>query len=777
MKTSPKRIHALMAPVILGVSAALTYASFAASGPTPKFEFAVHATSLPFGATKVVTGDFNDDEFVDLAVNAVSSENNNISVLLGGPTGFHATPAIDVVPRVPGRSAEIKGIAAGDFDGNGIDDLAVTTPGSGVAVLLNQGGANFAPPAYYGQGVIWTQHDIITVNLNNDTKLDLVTTTHEGVWSLLGAGGGGFEPPIKIMSTAGINNSVVRAGDLNKDGKADLAVTAVDTTRPSNPHTVFISPGNGAGGFGVPFTLPVEGNFEMGLALADYNGDGDLDVAASLNVHFPVPNLGVELFLGDGAGGFTRRPKTDLPATGALAAGDLNGDGRADLVVAAPNRGWAYMLLGDSAGGFRVQDLTSGVDALFGVTIADLDGDLDLDVILPDFDFRSANVFIGTNTGALNFPPTANAGPDQTVEYAGPRTTVLLDGSASSDPDNDVLTYVWREGDTVLGAEKQNTLPVQLAYGAHTLTLTVSDGRGEAATDTVTVTVADRTPPALAVPDDIVVPTDVGKNFATVNPGIATATDLRDGAIVPVPTRSDNQPLNATYPLGATTITWKATDAAGNSTVKAQTITVEDREAPILTVPVEITVGTDAGKNFATVNPGIATATDNCDSSVSPTASRSDNQPLNATYPLGTTTITWKAVDAAGNPAVKTQTVTVEDREAPTLTSLSVDKPELWPPDHRMVDIAVAYTVSDNADANPTVTLSVTSNEPDNGLGDGDTAGDIVIVDSHRVRLRAERSSQGTGRVYTITVTCTDSAGKQSVETITVKVPKSRGQK
>jgi uncharacterized repeat protein (TIGR01451 family) len=109
----------------------------------------------------------------------------------------------------------------------------------------------------------------------------------------------------------------------------------------------------------------------------------------------------------------------------------------------------------------------------------------------------------------------------------------------------------------------------------------------------------------------------------------------------------------------------------------------------------------------------------------------------------------------------------------PVINGASTDKSMLWPPNHEMVDVAVSYTATDNCGV-PVCQLSVTSNEPINGLGDGDQAPDWQIIDAHHVKLRAERSGFGTGRIYTVTVGCSDSGGGSSQQALTVKVPLSQ---
>jgi hypothetical protein len=100
----------------------------------------------------------------------------------------------------------------------------------------------------------------------------------------------------------------------------------------------------------------------------------------------------------------------------------------------------------------------------------------------------------------------------------------------------------------------------------------------------------------------------------------------------------------------------------------------------------------------------------------------------------------------------------------------------LWPANHKYVNVTATVVASDNFDPNPVLELvSITSNEPDNGLGDGDTANDIVIVDGFHFKLRAERSGQGEGRIYTITYKVTDACGNETIAVVTVSVPKNKG--
>lgn len=113
-----------------------------------------------------------------------------------------------------------------------------------------------------------------------------------------------------------------------------------------------------------------------------------------------------------------------------------------------------------------------------------------------------------------------------------------------------------------------------------------------------------------------------------------------------------------------------------------------------------------------------------------------------------------------------TAMVTIEDTTPPDLM-VSVNLDSLWPPNHKLNTVEATIVVNDVCDTNPAISLvSVTSNEPDNGIGDGNTTNDIqgvdIGTDDREITLRAERSGRGNGRIYTLTYDATDMAGNNA---------------
>lgn len=188
---------------------------------------------------------------------------------------------------------------------------------------------------------------------------------------------------------------------------------------------------------------------------------------------------------------------------------------------------------------------------------------------------------------------------------------------------------------------------------------------------------------------------------------------------------------------------------------------------PDITCPANITQGNDPGLcsasvTFSATATGIPTPT--IEYRIGTTVITSPH-----VFPVGTATVWAKATNTAGVDSCSF-VVTVNDIEPPVIAGLLANPDMLWPPNHKMRDVTVNYTSTDNCGVVSCV-MTVTSNEPDNGTGDGNTTDDWELVDGHHVKLRAERAGNGSCRIYTIKITCTDQHGNSSDSSTHVIVP------
>ncbi len=289
-------------------------------------------------------------------------------------------------------------------------------------------------------------------------------------------------------------------------------------------------------------------------------------------------------------------------------------------------------------------------------------------------DTCTANVTVVDDT-----PPVANC-PADIVSANDPGQCSAVVNFAVSATDN-------CPGDTVIATPASSSV---FNIGVTPVEVIATDAAGNADTCYFNVTVNDTESPVAQCPADIVVSNDAGECGAVVNFS-ATVTDNCPGATILC------TPASGTlFPVGVTNVTCIATDAAGNADTCTFSVTVNDTEPPVAQCPADIVTDNDPGACDAVVNFS-ATVSDNC-----PGATITCTPPSGSVFPVGTTTVTCIAVDAATNADTCTFTVTVNDTENPTIAcpaDVTVQCPtDVPPPD------TSSATASDNCDPNPVIT-------------------------------------------------------------------------
>ena len=269
--------------------------------------------------------------------------------------------------------------------------------------------------------------------------------------------------------------------------------------------------------------------------------------------------------------------------------------------------------------------------------------------------------FLLSPAAPVNHPPQANAGPDQTVECAGASTTAHLDGSASSDPDGDSLSYEWSENGTVLG--NSAVIDVHLALGSHTIKLVVTDTKQTTGEDTVVVQVVDTMPPVIQCPQPVQLA--AGQNCEASLPDFLANLQVSDNCA----SRSElgleqNPPAGTVLPLGVHNVTLAATDRSGHRAECSVQVTVADVTPPQVLCPDPVRLSTD--QNCQALLPDFTralAASDNCSSR---DQLRITQTPAAGTLlSVGDYQVTLVVEDRSGNRTTCTTTVTVADLTPP----------------------------------------------------------------------------------------------------------------
>ena len=254
-------------------------------------------------------------------------------------------------------------------------------------------GGQFKHAVYYKLGSQQRPYEVITADFNHDGNVDLAIANwlSGSVSILLGNGDGTFQKALMFSDPGPVQ---IAAGDFDEDGNIDLAVLEFGGTGHSVV-ALYMGEGNGKFRKGASYLAGIQGSF---LAVADFDGDGHLDVAESNGGEGKNPN--VMVFFGTGKGTLGKSTTYKVPGLpGSIAAGDLNGDHHPDIAIA--NGGFVSILLNTGNGHFsKPVRYSAGGGETPDVVIADLDHDEAPDLVVAN---NSQGVVVLLNKGDGTF--------------------------------------------------------------------------------------------------------------------------------------------------------------------------------------------------------------------------------------------------------------------------------------------------------------------------------------------------------------------------------------
>ena len=375
------------------------------------------------GKWSTVTGDFNNDNFQDIAS---YTNNNSITVLLGNGTGSLTVASVFTV-NAANSSHSFNELVARDFNADGDLDLAVIHAGStSVTMFTGLGTGSFM--ANGATNTVGSQPvGISSADFNNDGYIDIAVANagSKNISILLGLGFGYFNPAVNFAVLTGGTPRSITVGDYNSDGKKDLAV-GIQTTTSTNKIAIYI--GDGLGNFSAGANYSVALTFPNSLETRDFNADGKLDLVCNKS-----SNSFIGVFLGLGNGGFSSEVTYNslVGQSTNILCGDYNSDGIIDIAAGSYTSNEISVLLGNGSGGFGTAlkyptgtkpvsassadfnndgklDISVGLDIAGGINVL-LNGQLNVSVT-GSLSICSGNSSTLTANGATSYTWSPNAG-------------------------------------------------------------------------------------------------------------------------------------------------------------------------------------------------------------------------------------------------------------------------------------------------------------------------------------------------------------------------------
>ncbi|MET4730310.1 hypothetical protein ABIE09_004129 [Lysobacter enzymogenes] len=322
-------------------------------------------TQVSGAATSVVVDDFNADGRKDVALlSTFNRQYHYINVFLQNASGGLSAPTVHTFDPARARA-----LAAVDLNHDGIKDFVVAHA-EGVTLLTANGSGGFATHSQAGQS--W-QVELVTADFDQDGNVDVASIDDvSNIIVLFGDGQGGVLRRSQFVGSSASAGIDLQAGDLNGDGWSDLAFT-------DGGHGVYVAYNDAAGGFQSPVELSNQP--ANNLAVADIDGNGNADLAAAGSAYASPRN--VSLFYQRGSGQLYL--DHELPAgaaAGALFAGDLDKDGKVDVFAAAGTSLEYYLQSGPAV---WTKKTVAIPDAGYDLAAGDVDGDGCTDVVIADY--------------------------------------------------------------------------------------------------------------------------------------------------------------------------------------------------------------------------------------------------------------------------------------------------------------------------------------------------------------------------------------------------------